>query len=57
VVLAIVLLRMLETGINRFPSISSYYISLIWGGVLILVMVMNYFTENSTRFLKKQVEA
>jgi len=57
VVLAIILLRMLETGINRFPSISSYYISLIWGGVLILVMVMNYFTENSTRFLKKQAKA
>ncbi|MFA5468507.1 MAG: ABC transporter permease [Sphaerochaetaceae bacterium] len=46
VVLAIVLLRMLETGLNRFPKISSYYISLIWGGVLILVMVMNFFTEN-----------
>lgn len=54
VVLSIILLRMLETGINRFPSISSYYISLIWGGVLILVMVLNYFTENSTRFIKKQ---
>ncbi len=46
VVLAIVLLRMLETGLNRFPKISSYYISLIWGGVLILVMVLNFFTEN-----------
>lgn len=46
VVLAIILLRLLETGINRFPKISSYYISLIWGGVLILVMVLNYFTEN-----------
>jgi simple sugar transport system permease protein len=46
VVLAIVLLRMLETGLNRFPTISSYYISLIWGSVLILVMVLNYFTEN-----------
>lgn len=45
VVLAICLLRMLETGINRFPKISSYYISLIWGGVLILVMVLNYFAE------------
>jgi simple sugar transport system permease protein len=46
VVLAIVLLRMLETGLNRFPTISSYYISLIWGGVLILVMVLNYFSEH-----------
>lgn len=47
VVLAIILLRLLETGLNRFPKISSYYISLIWGGVLILVMVLNYFTENA----------
>ncbi|MCF7945561.1 MAG: ABC transporter permease [Spirochaetia bacterium] len=46
VVLAIVLLKMLETGLNRFPRVSSYYISLIWGGVLILVMVLNYFAEN-----------
>ena len=44
VVLAIFLLRMLETGINRFPQISSYYISLIWGGVLLLVMVLDYFS-------------
>ncbi len=46
VVLAIILLRMLETGFNRFPHISSYYISLIWGSVLILVMVLNYFSDN-----------
>ena len=53
VLLAIVLVRALETGINRFPQISSYYISLIWGAVLILVMVMNYFTENKIRLFKK----
>lgn len=46
VLLAIVLLRLLETGINRFPQISSYYITLIWGAVLLLVMVMNYFVEH-----------
>ena len=49
VVLAIFLLRMLETGINRFPQISSYYISLIWGAVLLLVMVLDYFTEHKVR--------
>ena len=49
VVLAIFLLRMLETGINRFPQISSYYISLIWGGVLLLVMVLDYMTNNGAR--------
>lgn len=47
VLLAIFLVRALETGINRFPQISSYYISLIWGAVLLLVMVMNYFTDNN----------
>lgn len=44
VVFAILLVRMLETGINRFPQISPYYISLIWGAVLILVMVLEYFS-------------
>lgn len=46
VMLAIVLLRLLETGINRFPQISSYYITLIWGAVLLLVMVLNYFVDH-----------
>ena len=55
VVLAIFLLRMLETGINRFPQISSYYISLIWGSVLLLVMVLDYFTES--RFSTKRRHA
>ena len=46
VLLAIVLLRLLETGINRFPQISSYYITLIYGAVLLLVMVLNYFVDH-----------
>ena len=46
VVLAICVLQMLSSGLNRFPKISSFYIPLIWGGVLLLVMVMNYLTEN-----------
>lgn len=52
VMLAIILLRLLETGINRFPQISSYYITLIWGAVLLLVMVLNYFVEHP--LLKKK---
>ena len=55
VLLAIFLVRALETGINRFPQISSYYISLIWGVVLLLVMVMNYFAENNIKLFKKKV--
>lgn len=54
VLLAIFLVRALETGINRFPQISSYYISLIWGLVLILVMVMNYFADNNIKVFKKK---
>jgi len=46
VVLSICVLQMLSSGLNRFPQVSSFYIPLIWGGVLILVMVLNYFTEN-----------
>ncbi len=58
VVLAIFLLRLLETGINRFPQISSYYISLIWGGVLLLVMVLDYFSDYSAgRRLKRRPAA
>ena len=44
VILAIFVLKLLESGINRFPNVSSYYISLIWGGVLILAMVLDYLT-------------
>ena len=46
VMLAIVLLALLEAGINRFPQISSFYITLIWGAVLLLVMVLNYFEDH-----------
>lgn len=49
VITAIVLLKMLESGINRFHNISSYYISLIWGGVLILALVMDYFSTGKNR--------
>lgn len=54
VLIAVLLVKALETGINRFPQISSYYISLIWGAVLLLVMVMNYITEHNIRLFKKR---
>jgi len=46
VILAICVLQMLSSGLNRIPEINSFLIPLIWGGVLVLVMVLNYFTEN-----------
>ncbi|MCP1103177.1 simple sugar transport system permease protein [Aequitasia blattaphilus] len=54
VILATILVRVLETGINRFPQISSYYISLIWGAVLLFVMVLDYFSENNIKLLKRK---
>ena len=49
VITAIVLLKLLESGINRFHNISSYYISLIFGGVLILALVMDYFSNGKNK--------
>ena len=37
--------------LNRFPQISNYYISLVWGAVLLLVMVLDYLNEH------KRIEA
>lgn len=54
VLLAIFLVRALETGINRFPQISSYYISLVWGAVLLFVMVLNYFSDNHIKIFKNK---
>lgn len=46
VVLSILVLQMLSSGLNRFSEINAFLIPLIWGSVLVLVMVLNYFTEN-----------
>jgi len=46
VILAIVVLQMLSSGLNRLPYVNSFLIPLIWGGVLVAVMVLNHFTEN-----------
>ncbi|MEA4945008.1 MAG: ABC transporter permease [Propionicimonas sp.] len=46
VVLAIVILQILSSGLNMFPAISNFYRPLIWGGVLLAVMVLNYFSKD-----------
>ncbi|MCR5788367.1 MAG: ABC transporter permease [Lachnospiraceae bacterium] len=45
VVTAIVLLKLIESGINRFRSVSTYYVTLIWGAVLLLALVLDYMGE------------
>jgi simple sugar transport system permease protein len=49
VLLAIVVLQILSSGLNRFPEMSSFFIPLIWGGVLLVVMVLDYFTDRGRR--------
>lgn len=41
VVLAIVMLQVLSSGLNMFPTISNFYRALIWGGVLLVVICAN----------------
>ena len=49
IVAAVVLLKMIESGINRFRSVSTYYVALIWGAVLILALVLDYFSTKNKR--------
>ena len=52
VITAIVLLKLIESGINRFRFMSTHYVTLIWGVVLILALLMDYYS-NKTKKTKK----
>lgn len=54
VVLAIVLVQLLQTGINRFPAINSFFIFLLWGSALLLVMVLDFFSDSDRRRRRKK---
>jgi len=41
VLIAIVTIQIIATGVNMFPSLNTYYASLIWGGLLIIVLIMS----------------
>lgn len=56
VVLAIILVQLLQTGINRFPAINSFFIFLLWGSALLLVMVLNFFSDSDRKKKKKKHE-
>jgi simple sugar transport system permease protein len=53
VVLAIILVQLLQTGINRFPAINSFFIFLLWGSALLLVMVLNVLSGSYGQRKKK----
>ena len=45
VITALVLLKLIESGIRRFRSVSDYYVTLIWGAVLLLALVLDYLSN------------
>ena len=45
VILAIIVLQVLSSLLNTFPNISNFYRPLIWGGVLLLVIVVNQWNK------------
>ena len=45
VAIAVLILQMLSSYLNMFPSISNYYRDLLWGVALIAVLIMNFTLE------------
>ncbi len=54
VTLAILILQMLSSGLNMFENVSNFYRDVIWGGVLILVLLMNYAVEKRATSTRKK---
>jgi simple sugar transport system permease protein len=43
ITLAVLILQFLSSGLNMFDHISNFYRDAIWGGVLILALIFNWF--------------
>ena len=41
VLIAIITIQIIATGVNMFPNLNTYYASLIWGGLLLIVLIMS----------------
>ena len=53
VLLSIITIQFIATGVNLFPQLNTYYASLIWGGLLILVLIVSTkMTGNGIRVKK-----
>ena len=39
--IALITIQIISTGVNLFPELNNYYASLIWGGMLIVVLIMS----------------
>lgn len=52
VLLAIITIQIISTGVNLFPELNTYYASLIWGGLLILVLIASTKMSGNGSFKK-----
>jgi simple sugar transport system permease protein len=54
VTLAVLVLQLLSSGLNMFERISNFYRDVIWGGVLILALIVNWFiTKHNEKTVAK----
>ncbi len=55
VLLAIVSIQIISSGVNMFSNLNPYHASLIWGGLLIIVLILSTkFTGGGFRLLKRK---
>ena len=54
VFLAIISIQIIASGVNMFPSMNTYYASLIWGGLLIIVLILSTKLTGNGFFVKKR---
>ena len=48
VLIAIITIQIIATGVNMFPNLNTYYASLIWGALLLVVLIMSTRMEGGT---------
>ena len=53
ILIALVTIQIIATGVNLFPKLNTYYASLIWGGLLIVVLIMSTKMTNFAPKAKK----
>ena len=57
VLLSIITIQIIATGVNMFPQLNTYYASLIWGGLLIIVLIVSTRMSGGTVRVRKPRKA
>ena len=57
VLVAIVTIQIIATGVNMFSNLNTYYSSLIWGALLLIVLIMSTKMEGGFLKLKKSARS